>query len=75
MEEIKNIPMETMLVGSFYKNPDLYIEFGSLIKSKYDLYEDMNRDLYDWFEVYYKTQSQEISENKFNIFIVFNLSN
>jgi len=69
MEEIKNIPMETLLIGSLYKNPDLYIEFGSLVKSKYDFAEQMNKDLYDWFEVYYKTQSQEINENKFNIFI------
>lgn len=60
---------EALLVGSLYKNVDLYIEYADLIKSKYDFYDEELRYLYDMFELFYMTFSQEMNESKFTIFM------
>ena len=46
---------EILLVGSFYKNPDLYIEWGQYIRSKYDFYDEATKFFYECFELMYKT--------------------
>lgn len=63
-----DIASEALFVGAIYKNPLLYVDFADLIKSKYDFYDDDVRFLYDFFELYYTTFSQEISESKVTIF-------
>jgi replicative DNA helicase len=67
--ELENIPNEIMLVGSFYKSPELYISYGSSIKSKYDFAGEVTKFFYDCFEVFYQTMSQKINETKINSFM------
>lgn len=62
----KNIAVETMLIGAMYKNPDLYVEFGKLIVSKYDFADDATRFFYDNFAVMYETFSQDFNETNVN---------
>lgn len=71
MSEIKNhnIANETLLVGSMYKNPDIYVEYGHIMRPKYDLYDSSCRFFYECFEVMFQTFSQEFSENNINIFM------
>ena len=66
---ISNIQSEICLVGSIYKSPDLYVSYGNYIRSKYDFYDEVTRFLYDCFELYYKSFSQSVSENKINTFM------
>lgn len=70
--DLENIPNEIAIVGSFYKNPELYISYGSAIKSKYDFSEDATRFFYDCFEIIYQTISQKINETKVNSFMILN---
>lgn len=68
--DLENIPNELMIIGSLYKNPELYISYGSAIKSKYDFAGDGARFFYDCFEVIYKTISEKINETKINSFMI-----
>lgn len=67
--EAFDIGNEALVVGSFYKQPDLYIEYGKTIRSKYDFYDESAKFLFDTFELYYTSFSQEVSEDKINIFM------
>jgi hypothetical protein len=67
-----NIQAELLFVGSFYKEPDLYLTYGATTKSKYDLSDAATRFFYDLFEDYYLTFSQDIGENKLNNFATQN---
>ncbi|MGG0308260.1 hypothetical protein ABEY43_07400 [Priestia megaterium] len=71
MEEVNKFDLasEALFVGSLYKNPILFVDYAELVKSKYDFYEDDIRFLYDCFDLYYKTYSQEITETKVTIFM------
>lgn len=68
-KELKNVHNEILLVGSFYKNPDLYVSWGQYIRSKYDFDDEATRFFYDCFELMYKTFSQTVDENKVNTFM------
>lgn len=68
-KEPRNIQNEILLVGSFYKNPDLYVSWGQYIRSKYDFDDEATRFFYDCFELMYKTFAQSIDENKVNTFM------
>lgn len=61
---------EGLVVGCIYKDPDVYIEYGTTIKSKYDFFDDVTKFLFDCFEDYYKSFSQEVSESQVNTFMV-----
>lgn len=67
--ESKNIQNEILLVGSFYKNPDLYVSWGQYIRSKYDFDDEATKFYYDCFELMYKTFAQSIDETKVNTFM------
>lgn len=72
MEEnntISNIQNEILFVGAVYKKPDLYVEYGRFIKSKYDFYDDATRFFYDNLELMFKTFSQTVDEFKVNTFM------
>lgn len=71
--EKNNIQAELLFVGSFYKDPSLYLTHGGTTKSKYDLSDDAMRFFYDLFEDYYLTFSQDFSENKMNNFATQNV--
>jgi hypothetical protein len=70
-EELKtnNIQAEICFVGSLYNNPDLYINYGNFMRSKYDFYDPVTRFLYDSLETYYMTFSQTVDETKMNVFM------
>lgn len=70
--EKTNVQSELLFVGSFYKEPDLYLTYGGTTKSKYDFSDNATRFFYDFFEDYYLTFSQDISENKINNFATQN---
>lgn len=69
--EIKtsNVQAEICFVGSLYKNTDLYVTYGSFIRSKYDFSDEAVKFFYDSFEVYYMTFSQTVDEVKMNTFM------
>lgn len=64
-----NVHNEMLLVGCFYKEPDLYIKYGHFIRSKYDFADEAMKFYYDCFELMYKTFSQTIDEFKVNTFM------
>lgn len=66
---LRNIHNELLLVGSFYKSPDLYIKQGHFIRSKYDFSDEATKFYYDCFELMYKTYTQTIDEFKVNTFM------
>lgn len=68
--KLSDIGLETMIVGGMYKDPNLYIEYGSSIKSKYDFSDDTTKFLYDAFELFYTTYSTEVTEMKVNSFMM-----
>ena len=70
-EELKtsNIQAEMCFVGSLYTNPDLYVNYGNFMRSKYDFADPVTRFLYDNLETYYLTFSQTIDEKKLNVFM------
>jgi replicative DNA helicase len=68
-KEPRNIQNEILLVGSFYKNPDLYVSWGQYIRSKYDFDDEATKFYYDCFELMYKTFAQSIEETKVNTFM------
>lgn len=64
-----NVQNEILLVGCFYKNPDLYIKQGQFVRSKYDFSDEACKFYYDNFELMYKTFSQTVDEFKVNTFM------
>lgn len=68
-EEMFDITSETLFIGSLYKNPILFVDYAELVKSKYDFYFPENQFLYNCFDIYYRTFSQEISETKVIMFM------
>lgn len=58
MDVVSNITNEILVVGSIFKSPDLFIENGHNIRSKYDFYDEATRFFYDNAEIIYKTRSQ-----------------
>lgn len=69
--EIKtnNIQSEMCFLGALYINPDLYINYGNFMRSKYDFFDPVTRFFYDNLETYYLTFSQSIDETKMNVFM------
>lgn len=56
-------------VGALYNNPDLYINYGNFMRSKYDFADPVTRFFYDNLENYYLTFSQTMDEKKLNVFM------
>lgn len=61
---------EGLVIGCLYKEPDMYVEHGSMIKSKYDFFDETTKFLFDSFEDYYKSFSQDVSEAQVNTFMI-----
>ncbi|MEH7116096.1 hypothetical protein V7128_01555 [Neobacillus vireti] len=64
-----DLATEALFIGGLYSNPILFVEYESLIKSKYDFYDHDTKFLYDSFEIFYKTFSQEVTESKITMFM------
>lgn len=60
---------EALFIGSLFKKPILFVDYAELIKSKYDFADDVSRFLYDSFDLYYRTFSQEVNETKILMFM------
>ena len=68
----KNVQAEMLFCGCLYKQPDLYLSYGESTKAKYDFSDEAVQFFYEFFEDYYLTFSQEISQNKCNNFATQN---
>lgn len=64
-----NVQGEMCLVGSFYKDADLFVNYGNFMRSKYDFSDVAVQFFYDSFETYYLTFSQTVDETKMNVFM------
>lgn len=63
MEIVQNITNEILLVGSIYKKPELFVENGHNIRSKYDFYDEATKFFYDNAEIMYQKRSQEFNRS------------
>ena len=52
-----------MTVGAIYKSPDLLVEFGYYVRSKYDFADDACRFFFDCAMVLYQKRTQEFSKS------------
>lgn len=70
-EELKtsNVQGEICFVGCLFVQPDLYVNYGNFMRSKYDFSDPITRFLYDNLETYYLTFSQTVDEKKVNVFM------
>ena len=70
-EELKtsNVQGEICFVGCLFAQPDLYVNYGNFMRSKYDFSDPITRFLYDNLETYYLTFSQTVDEKKVNVFM------
>lgn len=62
MDLIANVPTEVLFVGCIYKQPELLIDYGQYIRSKYDFSDEVTRFFYDSAEIIYKTRSQTFNK-------------
>lgn len=69
LERYSDISNEVLFIGALLKKPSLIINYESLVKSKYDFYDEDNKFIYDSFDLYYKTFSQEVSKTKMIVFM------
>jgi replicative DNA helicase len=69
MELINDYQSEMCFIGALYKEPDLFIEYSHLIKSKYDFSKDETVFFYDNFCLMYKTFSQEFTKVSITVFM------
>lgn len=61
---------EVLTVASFYKNPDLFLDYGDLIVPKYDFAEGTTTFLYNaLYELYHFQLNGELTEAKVNVFM------
>ncbi|MEK4006495.1 DnaB-like helicase N-terminal domain-containing protein [Paenibacillus sp. FSL H3-0333] len=61
---------EMFIIGSMYLNPDLFLDYGELIKSKYDFNQPSNKFLYDSImDLYSQHAGTEINQIKVNTYM------
>ena len=58
-----------LVVGSFYKNPDIYIEYGNYIRAKYDFVDEATKFFYEIFEIIYTARTQTLSNSTILAFL------
>lgn len=66
---ISNIQNEFLVVGCLYKQPDLFIEHGQHIKSKYDFYDEATRFFYDMADIIYQKRTQIFNKSSITTFM------
>lgn len=62
MDIITSIPTEVLYVGCIYKQPDLLVNYGQYIRSKYDFADEATRFFYDSAETIYQTRTQTFNK-------------
>ena len=60
---VENITNEILFVGSIYKQPELLVEYGNYIRSKYDFVDEATRFFYDNAEILYKNHTQTFNKS------------
>jgi replicative DNA helicase len=66
---ISNVQNEIMIVGCFFKDPNLYVEYNKFIKSKYDFSDEACKFFYENGEIIFKKRTQTFNQNTVNIFM------
>lgn len=69
MDIVSNITNEILLVGSIYKKPDLFVENGHNIRSKYDFFDEATKFFYDNAEILYQTRTQEFNRSTISTYM------
>ena len=64
-----NIQNEMLFIGALLRSPDLFVNYGNFMRSKYDFSDPVTKFFYDSFETYYLTFSQTVDETKMNVFM------
>jgi replicative DNA helicase len=57
------------LVGAIYKQPDLLVEYGQYIKSKYDFNDDATRFFYDIAMILFETRTQTFNKTTLSTYM------
>ena len=71
---VSHIPTEVMFVGAIYKQPDLIINYGQYIRSKYDFADEVTKFFYDAAEVIYQTRTQTFNKSTISSYFAEDLN-
>ena len=69
MDLVANVPTEVLFVGCIYKQPDLLVNYGQYVRSKYDFSDEVTRFFYDSAEIIYKTRSQTLNKTTVSTYL------
>lgn len=69
METVRNITNEMLFVGAIYKNPELFVEYAPLIKSRYDFSDEAVKFYYDNAEIMFATRTQNFNKITVNSYM------
>ena len=64
-DTIADVTNEILFVGSLYAKPDLFVEYGMYIRSRYDFSDEVTRFFYDNLEIIYRTRSESPTRSTF----------
>ena len=65
--DLANVQSEMLVVGSFFKDPTLYLTYSQSIVPKYDFSDKACEYFYQLFSDYYVSYSETFTELKINI--------
>jgi hypothetical protein len=66
--ELANVQSEMLVVGSFFKDPTLYLTYSQSVVPKYDFSDETCSFFYQLFSDYYISYSETFTELKLNTF-------
>lgn len=66
--ELSNVQSEMLVVGSFFKEPTLYLTYSQSVVPKYDFSDKACEFFYQLFSDYYVSYSETFTELKINTF-------
>lgn len=66
--ELANVQSEMLVVGSFFKDPTLYLTYSQSVVPKYDFSDKACEFFYQMFADYYVSYSETFTELKINTF-------
>ena len=66
--ELTNVQSEMLVIGSFFKEPTLYLTYSGSIVPKYDFSDKACEFLWQFFSDYYVSYSETFTEIKMNTF-------
>lgn len=68
-KDTTNVVNETLVVGSLWREPKIFVDYSVHFTSKYDFSDVVTRFLYETFEIYYTTFSEIVTPEKVNTFM------